>query len=429
MDNLSAIESLAESKSVRQEQRENINCYFEANWFVSRLMGVGRWPILRFSLILLAWYPLVWLICYWDSALSISGEIGKPPVGFLEDLFMFAIVPTFIWSAIALRRLIQKVDDFFALFPEMLKPEDPNRVQDRCQLVQSLAKLRDTIALRNSEGRRLWRWLWIAWMVVSVLVFQVVLPLCGIYTFGWANQPYDHPCAFVFGTIWALFWNSLIANCLWYVLAIGFTTFPIVKRYADRDQLWIVPNAPDGQGGLSPIGAVAFGITAVLGSAMVLVSVWIFVFGLNSAAFVGGGSWSILVTIAFFWPLWSTHDAMRRAKQAELERVGLLFRREYELLPATAELTNRPTLPIEDGKLTARLDMMAKLEHLHAAVMAMPVWPFDVATLRKYLLLIGIPLLSGFANRFGPTASEIIKSVVNASKWPPQQNLWVDFAV
>ena len=59
---------------------------------------------------------------------------------------------------------------------------------------------------------------------------------------------------FVFGTIWVVFWSSLIVNCVWYVLAIGFTVFPsLVKRYADRNQLWIVPNAPDGQGGLSPI--------------------------------------------------------------------------------------------------------------------------------------------------------------------------------
>jgi hypothetical protein len=408
--------SAGEPKTVRQEQRERINYYFEVNWFASTLMGTGKWPILRFSLILLAWYPLVWLFCYWDNALSISGKIGKAPVGLFEDLFMFAIIPTFIWSAIALRRVIQKVDDFFALFPEMLKPKSPNRGDDMPKLVQSLANLRDTIALRNRTGRTLWRWLWISWMIVCVLLFQDVLPLCGIGDLGWATRPFSHPRLFVFATIWAVFLNSLIVNCLWYVLAIGFTTFPIVKRYADRDQLWIVPNAPDGQGGLSPLGAVAFGMTSVLGSAVVLVAVWIFVFGFNLAAFVGGGGWIILVTTAFFWPLWSTHDAMRRAKQAELKRVGLSFRREYELLPATAELTNCPVPVVENERLTARLDMMAKLEHLHAAVKSMPVWPFDVSTLRKYLLLIVIPLLSGLANRFGPAVSETVKSMLDASK-------------
>ena len=97
-------------------------------------------------------------------------------MGFLEDPFLFATIPTFICGAILLRRLLRKVDEVLALFPGMLKPEVANTPGEANQLVQSLAEVRETIALRSPRARRLWLWLWAFWMLVGVLLFQWYFP-------------------------------------------------------------------------------------------------------------------------------------------------------------------------------------------------------------------------------------------------------------
>jgi len=391
--------------------------YIRNDWLFSRIMGTGKFPILRFSVILLAWYPALFVVCYFDNTLFLSPTTGGPPFGFCEDLFLITLLCAYIWGASALYRLFQKFDEFLAQFPDMLKPKVYESEEEKSKLIRSLEGLRDGIGLHNVRARRLYWCLWSVWILMLV-IFQVILPVCNKLNVGWTLFPREHPLSFFVGIVWGLFYCSVVANATYYVLAIGIAIFPLVKSYADQDQLWIVPNAPDNQGGLSPIGVVALGMTLVFGGGMLPVAVWIHACGFDSAGILGCAAYSVFVSVVFFWPLWSTHDAMRRAKQVELGRVALLFRREYQSLPPPEKLTDgRPMRPEDEEKLRARLEMMAKLEHLHEAVKSMPVWPFDTMSLRKYLFLVGAPLLSGLVTKIWPAASKIAERVAeNLSK-------------
>ncbi len=220
------------------------------------------------------------------------------------------------------------------------------------------------------------------------VIFQIILPLSSpANQIAWSLLPYDHPFVYAITSLWAFFFTVIIVgNVMWYVLATGYQIFSIVSAHARADELRIIPNAPDGNGGLACVGDVAFGMATVAGCGMPMVFIWILLYGPNPQAVAGSIAYSVFVTIVFFLPLFSTHKAMKRAKYKALVHTSALFQNEYERLPEAAAA--------EEKNLADRLDLMKKIEDLYTTIKAMPVWPFDSKTLLKYFFFVLTPLIS-----------------------------------
>lgn len=156
----------------------------------------------------------------------------------------------------------------------------------------------------------------------------------------------------------------------------------------------MVPFHPDGCGGLRPVGWLGLRnqyLLTVLGLNLVLffaTSVTILrlegvLYGLVVAACA---AYLLLGPIVFMGPLLSFRRGMLQTKTELICEVAQRLRRELERIRA-----NFASGPVtrDDEELVERLRKIAQtLEKL-------PVWPFDVTTLKKFLVAYSAPLASG----------------------------------
>jgi hypothetical protein len=383
---------LAESRAQREKR---IRGYFSANpllkWLASR-----RRPTMAFCALLAGWYALVFVVCAFERTMPTNR-------GLLHDRVMLSLAPVLLVLFYATRRLVLRVDELLAQFHTMIKPEHLDTPVKRQELQRAVAAARDAISLRALASPK-WYWaLQATWFAIS-LIFQVRFTLNNLQTAdSWSFSMFAHPWGYAVCLLWNLFYLIVVfGNASWYVLAVALTVFPLVKRYADNDALWVVPNAPDGQGGLAPVGSVAFAMTLTLWPCLILLAVDLQHFRYDPWLMIGTAGTMALSCFIFFWPLYSTHEAMSRAKRAELSRVALLFRHEYAGLPTGIE-TNKTAHEQADVRLMSMLQRMSKLTELHAAVKAMPVWPIDISTVTKFVLLVCTPAISALLQSTWPS--------------------------
>ncbi|HRZ35581.1 MAG TPA: hypothetical protein P5534_04375 [Candidatus Paceibacterota bacterium] len=401
-------------KPPTKTNHDKVDYYFSKNPSFYWMVRSRKSPLLRFVTILLICYGVVALACWRQDALFLP----KPSIGFFQDPYFVAVIITMIIVLIMIRRLLLRVEDLIEKFPQMLKPDQIDELSEKGALSASSDRVRDIIALRDPSARK-WHRLYMCFWLLIVVILHVAMPfLDQMGHSSWGVSPRQYPLSYSFAvTSSFLLWLVVAGNLTWYVFATGFAVFPLIKQYASREKLWIVPNAPDGQGGLSAIGDVAFGMSTALGSGMIMLVVWIFLVGAEKApTILAGGLYSLVLSATFFGPLRSVHGAMMRAKNGELDRISSLFRREYEKLPPSNSEDNstKATNPALDSELSDRLALMAKLDAVYTTVNAMPVWPFDLGTIRKFLLLISIPVVSALLQKFWPSAvgtvvAEIVK--------------------
>ena len=179
----------------------------------------------------------------------------------------------------------------------------------------------------------------------------------------------------------------------WYVLSTTFTLFPILYRYAKANRLIVIPIAPDGKGGLSAIGDVAFALTLIISAGMLLVVSWTIAIGVNTALCLGFAIYSLFLVGLFFLPLLSVHWAMKCAKESELHRLVWLFRHEYAKLPEGKDLAAKPLGSSVDSRNRESVDFLGQLLQLYRRVEAMAVWPFNFSVLWRFFSLIILPIL------------------------------------
>jgi hypothetical protein len=188
---------------------------------------------------------------------------------------------------------------------------------------------------------------------------------------------------------------SIAFSCSTHVVR-NLTIALLLRDIVAHAQLHMLPLHPDKAGGLRPVGHLGlrnqyvltlFGLNIVI---MMIVSYLFLEFSgllisLMAAAIV---AYLILGPLVFMAPLLPFRGAMLRNKAKLMSEVALRLRVELDHLRARLP---SDTITAEDEALIARL------RKIGAVIDELPVWPFDAATLRKFLTAYVLPIVSSIA--------------------------------
>ena len=192
------------------------------------------------------------------------------------------------------------------------------------------------------------------------------------------------------GWVW-LFW----VGAFYWVVSLYFlraltTIWFLFGITRDRD-IELVPFHPDNCGGLRPIGTIGLRNQYILAVG----GVNVFLFGLvayylNLDELVGlllaaGLLYILGGPIAFLGPLFPFQSAMKKEKHQILQIIGNALGSRYS--QAVKEIADK-------GMPQQSFAEIERLRKILATARRLPVWPFDIVTLRKFLAAyVGPPLL------------------------------------
>jgi hypothetical protein len=192
----------------------------------------------------------------------------------------------------------------------------------------------------------------------------------------------------------------LYCVCLFYV----FTNIYVVrgagisfllKDLVANSDLRLMPFHPDHCGGLQPVGRLGLRnqyVLTILGFNMVLL-ILVTLRNLNVSRSVielivaAAVAYLVVGPLVFMGPLLPFRGGMLRTKARLLGEVAHRIRIELQRLHAQL---NSGSITEEDEKLIDRLRKVGTV------IDELPVWPFDVGTLRKFLTAYVIPLIGAF---------------------------------
>lgn len=194
---------------------------------------------------------------------------------------------------------------------------------------------------------------------------------------------------------------SPVFLALRYILLIVPTTYVTVTavvRYIVYAQVFrlvlrdvkLHPLHPDKAGGLRPLGRYALRSTypiAVAGSVAAVAIYWSIINGEPyTYVYLAAFAYIILAPWMFFAPLSSVHQAMLNAKNDLKTKISRQFNNDYSL--AYNEISGSAK------QLKDNLEKLEQLQKLHKMADAFPVWPFDIQTMRQFVLTMLSPVFS-----------------------------------
>lgn len=110
-----------------------------------------------------------------------------------------------------------------------------------------------------------------------------------------------------------------------------------------------------------------------------------------------------LSLIIFFGPLLVVHREMLEAKEGILKEISEQFQTDYD---------NLKTLLSEDSlALREQVEKFNQLDIIYSRTSAFPVWPFDIQTLRKYLLSVATPLIPSISAFFTSFLQDLLSKI------------------
>jgi hypothetical protein len=224
-----------------------------------------------------------------------------------------------------------------------------------------------------------------------------LLPVGWVYLF----------CIFIFYAVATVY---VVRN-----LAIALLLRAVVKKAKVR----LLPLHPDRAGGLRPVGRLGlrnqYALTLIGFNVALLFIVYQYLnknelfSALLAAAVV---AYLVIGPLVFMAPLLPFRSAMRENKDNLMNAVAKRTRQELDSLylrlisdPTKDEQASGP-ITKEDEELIDRLRKIA------IVIDELPIWPFDAATLRKFLTAYAIPIISGAY----PLAKAMVGSL--GLKWP-----------
>jgi hypothetical protein len=154
----------------------------------------------------------------------------------------------------------------------------------------------------------------------------------------------------------------------------------------------INPMHPDRAGGLLPLGQYALRSTYVIAAAGVVAALAEFSLYQRGIFFtfhyfhVVILAYVFLAPLSFFAPLGTARHAMLDAKNELLLKISKQFNSDFS--EAYRELEGAA------DELKASIDKVEQLQRIQVLTVAFPVWPFDVATLRRFSITVSSPFVT-----------------------------------
>lgn len=158
----------------------------------------------------------------------------------------------------------------------------------------------------------------------------------------------------------------------------------------------VQPWHPDGCGGLGQLRDYAIRFSYFLAMVAVVLLLFTYIsiddYGFRDSLITDPGMWAgivayiVLAPGLFFLTLGSAHRAMLSEKRSHLHQISNQLDREYQ--------NTRANLSADSAVLGASLDKIRRLHDLYDLTVKFPVWPFDLATLRRFGTAVVAPFIT-----------------------------------
>lgn len=156
------------------------------------------------------------------------------------------------------------------------------------------------------------------------------------------------------------------------------------------------PLYPDRVGGLKPLSQFSLRLGYIIFFFGLELGFNQYFTGQKMTGVLGHASWTfdiilvwgvyiILAPLAFFAPIGAAHDAMQKAKDAEILLISGYFEKEYKLL--------RNNLGQSIKYFKKRSNKIEELRKLYAMIDSFPVWPFQLQKIAQFFATVLSPLI------------------------------------
>lgn len=155
-----------------------------------------------------------------------------------------------------------------------------------------------------------------------------------------------------------------------------------LKDLVAISEINMLPFHPDRSGGLRPVGEIGLRNQYVLSVIGINLALWMAFNQLRSGALLHSliGSWSVvyllLGPLVFFGPLLPFREGMLKNKSSMMSEIAQRLRRELRRLHEQLD---------EGGITKDDEDLIDRLRKMGGVIEELPVWPYDMNTVRKFI--------------------------------------------
>ncbi len=341
----------------------------------------------RLVLAVLILFVLGLLASVADGTLFIPGD----DIGFFEDSASLSVIVAIAATFYLFRRVMDMV-------PEALRSilrdtsDDLSQVQVDSDIEGCLQEVA-SVLFQTEEGRGRWGRALDVGLTIGFASFAVLIYASGVFNpaeiVNWKGS--DHFWGNMFGIIQlGLVFVYVVPRGLGYLVRLIWSLWYLGKKLGGANLLRIQPLNPDGAGGLGKFGNLAWRIDLVLLPILVVAVAWYMVWDITPTYVTSLIMAILLIPFFFFGPLWSLHEAMKKAKNKELRLLSQKFDPNASIVKRW--LNNEEGVKREDG--LEATEVLERIILLHERTSRMPVWPFDHTTLTKVSVYILIPIIA-----------------------------------
>lgn len=346
----------------------------------------------RVSFLVLVAGPLLvfFIVAGLTDTLTIAGGTG------LRNDWVLLNVLLSLWLAVGLTRRV--LDMSCDVFCNVQSTFDKTKIS-RKQYEKAIEELWTIVDGRKgiygkvkyglmSAGFALW-----GWYAITQATYFGYDQAQSVWRFG------DHPIGFAAVTafqLWTLpfIWPVFIYKVL--SLIYGMNRFfrqldpqPDPRQRLRRPRLRLRPMSPDGAGGLGEMGKLALNMEYVFLPFIGVSVISYFRYGLQAQTYLLFPALAMVLVFVFWAPLMAAHSTMRRSKDWTLNLVEAEFNMYYDFLVRELE-KDGPSIYGEEAAKS--IENIENLQHIYAETKKMPVWPFDMAMVRRFTATIVIPI-------------------------------------
>jgi hypothetical protein len=353
---------------------DEISMYVSDSYLLSYLFNENNSFFKRalFFVVLFFMLPFALIIIsYFDNTLIFEGD----PVGMFEDYliltFAFGVAPVLIFLLkFVVKRFMYFVNDI-PYFTRLTDQRYSLLRKQVCEMMTETGKRKKMELLKYSVG-----------CVALMTNVSSIINRCD----GWNSL--SHPGQFVVTLIYLIVMLCVVMPEIFFkYLHIVVVEIKLTRRLAKEDLIVVRPLAPDKCGGLRSLGELSLAFSYFLLPFTLVEVVHYFTWRvLTVGCILGLIAFVPLFVIVFFVPLGVVHKVMAESKMESL----------HELSEKYLDVSRKIVKDMKEGKndeeLVVNRELIEVLDNMYEKADRMPVWPFNIKTLSRFVSITIGPL-------------------------------------
>lgn len=304
---------------------------------------------------------------------------GGNNIGFLEDPTNWAQIVTIGLMIFMTKGLCDRLS---TLFIDLAYVVDFNKFS--YEEYKSLSKSEEEYIQGKGKGGKKLLLLIIMFLIYSfyaTFIYQYYYRSTDI----WHNISY--PLGFGSYTFYTFLMVGIVIPLIsWRIIATIIILKKVFTILSHANAIKLRPLSPDNSGGLSSISKISLSMTYIVMIPMLLMFVGIIYLGFTHIAAISVPVYVTVLLLIFFLPLGTAHEIMSKSKELELHKISQEFNRAYDMI---MENIAKKGLVVEEKEL---IETMGSLRNMYNEAKKMPVWPFDLSIIAKFIVTIIVPL-------------------------------------